>query len=105
MERNLTVDGHAATLDANKNSIVSFGLAANKWLKSDANGHITYTNDTPIALPSGTTGQSTTVTVLTGLSWDGSQLIATRSNLTYTNGCLTGVSGASSITINTVAYS
>lgn len=72
MEKNLTVDGHAATVDANKNSVVSFGLAANKWLKSDGNGHITYTNDTPISLPSGTTGQSGTWTVVTGLSWNGS---------------------------------
>lgn len=103
--KGLTVDGHAATRDASNNSVVSFGLAANKWLKSDGNGHITYTNDTPVALPSGTTGQSTTVTVLTGLSWNGSQIVANRSNLTYTNGCLTGVSGTSNLTINTVAYS
>lgn len=105
VEKNLTVDGHATTLDANKNSVVSFGLAANKWLKSDANGHITYTNDTPIALPSGTTGKSQTVTVVTGLSWNGTQLVATRSNLTFTNGALTNVASASNTTINTVAYS
>lgn len=84
---------------------INFGLQQNAWVKTDWQGHLTTTTDQPVALPSGTTGQSATITVLTGLSWNGTQLVASRSNLTYTNGVLTGVASASNITINTVAYS
>lgn len=47
-----TVDG--VSPDANGN--VSFGLGASKWMKTDSNGHIATTNETPIFLSAGNTG-------------------------------------------------
>lgn len=46
------VDGHTP----NGNGQVSFGLTANKWLKSDANGHITTTNDEPLVPSTSSSG-------------------------------------------------
>lgn len=42
----ITVDGHTS----NSGGVVSFGLAASKWLQSDANGHITTTDDEPVTI-------------------------------------------------------
>lgn len=47
-----TVDGHSP----NSSGAVSFGLTASKWLKSDGNGHIVTTNDTPITVSPSSSG-------------------------------------------------
>ena len=95
------VDGHGP--DAN--GAVSFNLTGNKWVKTDGSGHIATTDETPISLPSGTTGQTTSLTVVTGISWNGTQIVATRTQLNFTNGVLTGTTSQSNTTINTISFS
>lgn len=46
-----TVDGVSPV-----NGNVNFGLGTNKWMKTDASGHIATTNETPIFLSAGNTG-------------------------------------------------
>ena len=46
-----TVDGHPAI-----NGEVDFGLLANKWVKTDINGNLDTTSETPITLSSGNNG-------------------------------------------------
>lgn len=46
------VDGHVS----NTHGVVSFNLLGNKWLKSDANGHIVTTDDVPVAIDPLATG-------------------------------------------------
>lgn len=94
------VDGHSP----DNQGAVSFGLAANKWLKSDASGHITTTNDTVISVPSGTTPSTSNVEVVTGVTWNGTQIVVARKRLRFTNGIYTGATNLTNTTINTVAY-
>lgn len=94
------VDGHSP----NNQGAVSFGLTANKWLKSDASGHITTTNDTVISVPSGTTPSTSNVDVVTGVTWNGTQIVVARKRLRFTNGIYTGATNLTNTTINTVAY-
>ena len=47
-----TVDG----LSPDSTGDVDFGLAASKWMKTDVNGHIWYTNEIPLALSAGNQG-------------------------------------------------
>ena len=95
-----TVDGHLP--DAN--GAISFGLASDKWVQTDSNGHLTTANTTPVTLPSGTTGRSGLVTFVTGLAWNGTQLVASRITITFTNGVATSYTIPAEQTINTVAY-
>jgi hypothetical protein len=90
-----SVDG----LSPDANGDVSFGLAASKWMKTDASGHIATTNETPIALPSGYTGQDSTFTVVTDVIWNGTTLQKKTRQLTYKSGVLTsvGIEGTSTI--------
>lgn len=46
-----TVDGHQAV-----DGEVDFGLLANKWVKTDSNGNLDTTSETPITLSSGNNG-------------------------------------------------
>ena len=94
------VDGHSP----DNQGAVSFGLAANKWLKSDASGHITTTNDTVISVPSGTTPSTSNVDVVTGVTWNGTQIVVAHKRLKFTNGIYTGATSLTNTTINTVAY-
>ena len=94
------VDGHSP----NAQGAVSFGLTANKWLKSDASGHITTTNDTVISVPSGTTPSTSNVDVVTGVTWNGTQIVVAHKRLKFTNGIYTGATSLTNTTINTVAY-
>lgn len=94
------VDGHSP----DNQGAVSFGLAANKWLKSDASGHITTTNDTVISVPSGTTPSTSYIDVVTGVTWNGTQIVVARKRLNFTNGVYTGTTNLANTTINTVAY-
>ena len=97
-----SVDGHSP--DAN--GAVSFGLTASKWMKTDASGHIATSNETPIALPSGYTGQDSTITVVTDVTWNGTTLQKKTRQLTFKSGVLTTVGSETTSTIDTpVAYS
>lgn len=95
-----SVDGHGPDADG----AVSFGLAADKWLKTDGAGHIATADETPVALPSGKTGVSQTVDVVTSLSWTGTQLVAGNAAITLTNGVVTAVATKANTVINTVTY-
>lgn len=95
-----SVDGHEPDADG----AVSFGLAGDKWLKTDATGHIATADETPVALPSGKTGVSQTVDVVTSLSWTGTQLVAGNATITLTNGVVTAVAKKANTVINTVTY-
>ena len=100
---NITVDGH--TSDAN--GAVSFGLTASKWVKTDASGHLTTTNDTPIAIDTSqyTPQDVTSKKVVTGVSWDGTYLKFSSENWTFKNGVLVGRTSNQDQTIDTpVAY-
>ena len=96
-----TVDGHSP----DGNGAVSFGLAASKWVKTDSSGHLTTASDEPVTIPSNVTGQTLNVTVVTSISWNGTQLVAERRQLNFTNGVLTGRTALANTTIDTVAYS
>lgn len=92
-----TVDGHSP--DAN--GAVSFGLAASKWMKTDASGHIATTDETPISIPAGYTGQNTTLTAVTNVTWNGTTLQMTQRVLTFKNGALVTVGNGYNTTIDT----
>lgn len=94
------VDGHSP----NAQGAVSFGLTASKWVKTDSSGHLTTTNDTPVSIPSNKTGKTTNITLVTGVTWNGTQLVVARTQLNFTNGVLTGTTSQSNTTIATVAY-
>jgi len=116
-----TRSGYGLTCDANGLALTT--LTANKWMKTDANGLPTTTNDTPasfsstptsgrVVLTDGTTGALTTAsggysgtkTVVTGVTWNGTQLVITRENWTYSGGIVTTAAATSNVTINTVTY-
>jgi hypothetical protein len=82
---------------------VSFGLAGNKWMKTDAQGHIATTNDQPIAID---TSQYTPVNVtnqkvVTGVTWDGTNLKYSSQNWTFVNGILVQKTNNNDTTIDT----
>ena len=65
------VDGH--TSDASGS--ISFGLTGNKWMKTDAQGHIATTNESPIAIDTTHyTPQDANLTCVTDVSWTGTIL-------------------------------
>lgn len=144
------LDGYVTSVDGHSpvNGAVNFGLAGSKWMKTDASGHLTTTNDEPITLSSqssgylynnsGTaqyttltaskwvktdsngrlattndkvvtigsnqTGSSTNITVVTGVTWSGTQLVVARKQLNFSNGVLTSTTNLTNTTIDTVAY-
>lgn len=49
---NIEIDGHIST----PHGVVDFGLANNKWLKSNAQGHIVTTDETPVTIDATRTG-------------------------------------------------
>lgn len=102
--KNLEVNGAKVNQGEDGVDRLEFGLDANKWCVTDGNGRLTTTDDTPVALPSDKTGQTTSVTVVTGIAWTNNQIQATRKTLTFTNGVLTGTSNATTQTINTTTY-
>lgn len=110
-------------LTCDSNGLALTTLTANKWMKTDANGLPSTTNDTPasfsstptsgrVVLTDGTTGALTTAsgghtgtkTVVTGVTWNGTQLVFARENWTYANGVLTATASTSDTTIQTVTY-
>lgn len=102
--KNLKVDGHEAST-GESGSEVNFGLAANKWLKSDAQGHISTTNDQPIAVDT-TQHQPVTATktVVSSVTWNGTQIVISRENWQFVNGVLVKVTSGTQQTINTTTY-
>lgn len=97
-----SVDGHSP----DSNGAVSFGLSSSKWMKTDASGHVSTTDETPIALPAGYTGQDSTFTVVTDVTWNGTTLQKKTRQLTYKSGALVTVGTEATSTIDTpVAYS
>ena len=97
-----SVDGH--TPDAT--GAVSFGLTANKFVKTDASGHLSTTNDNVVTIASNLTGQTTTLNVVTDVVWTGAVLQKKTKQLTLTNGVATSIGNEVTQTIDTpVAYS
>ena len=95
----VTVDGHAS----NANGEVSFGLAGSKWVKTDASGHLTTTNEEPIAID---TSQYTPVNVsnqkvVTDVTWTGTKLQYKYQNWTFVNGVLVSRSSEATYDIDT----
>lgn len=97
------LDGYVTSVDGISpvNGAINFGLTASKWMKTDANGHISTTNDTPIAIPSGYTGQNSVFSVVTNVSWNGTTLQQTKRQLTFKNGALVTVGNETTTTIDT----
>ena len=110
-------------LTCDSNGLALTTLTANKWMKTNANGLPSTTNDTPASFPStptsgrvvltdGTTGALTTAsggysgpkTVVTGVTWNGTQLVVTREDWTYSGGIVTAAVATNNVTINTVTY-
>lgn len=75
-----------AASDTNSYAIATCGWVANNFLRSNS------------------TTYSGTRTVVTGVTWTGTQLQFTRENWKYTNGQLESVTAAPAITINTTTY-
>lgn len=81
----IEVDGHTS----DSTGAVSFGLSSGKWLKSDSNGHITTTNDDPIAIDTTQyTPYNGTKKVISNVSWNGTKLTKKWSTWTFVNGVL-----------------
>lgn len=59
-----SVDGH----EPDESGAVSFGLAASKWMKTDASGHISTTTDSPALLGSVTPSDVSTSSAAVGTS-------------------------------------
>ena len=112
-----TVDGHSP----DTNGAVSFGLTssrlvvtdaqghlsshaaltANKWVKTDASGMLTTTNDKVVTIGSALTGQTGTFSVVTDVVWNGTTLQKKSMQLTYSNGVLVIIGSESTTTIDT----
>lgn len=92
-----TVDG-LAPIDGD----ISFGLAGDKWVKTDAQGHLTTTNDTPITIDTSQyTPVSQNVTLVTNVVWNGTTLQKRTRQLTFENGVLVTVGNETTTTIDT----
>lgn len=99
----MEVDGH----QADTNGVVSFGLANGKWVKTDGDGHLTTTDETPIAIDT-QQYQPKTVTkrVVTHVVWNGTTLVYSSENWQFVNGVLVNVTVNDDTLIDTpVAYS
>ena len=97
---NVVVDGH--TSDANGE--VSFNLAASKWVKTDASGHLTTTNDTPVTVDTSRytpVTTSTPIPCVTGVLWNGTKLYYKYRNLTFVNGVLVTLGNETTTDIDT----
>ena len=79
-------------------------LTASKWVKTNSNGVLTTTDDTPITLPSGTTGYSGTQYIVENVTWTGTVLRVARRQLTFTNGVVTARGNVVNSDIATVEY-
>lgn len=96
----VNVDGHSAY-----EGDVDFGLSPNRFVKTDANGHLVSLHDSEVVvLPDGETGTSATIPFVSDVSWNGTQLVITKQQLVFTNGILTAWQVATGKTINTVTY-
>ena len=95
-----SVDGH----NPDNNGAVSFGLTGSKYVKTDSNGHLTTTSDNVISVSSSLSPQSTSLSVITAVTWNGTQIVKQSKTLTFNNGVLTGVSDNSNTYINTTTY-
>lgn len=94
----MTVDGHSS----DSNGDVSFGLTASKWVKTDSNGHLTTTNDQPVTVDTSQyTPQSTTLTAVTAVHWNGTKLQYKSKPLTFSNGVLVTVGNEQTTDIDT----
>ena len=92
-----TVDGHSP----DSNGAVSFGLTASKWVKTDASGHLTATNDNVVTIASNQTGQSYSLDFVTDVTWNGTTLQKKMRRLVFSNGVLTSVLAETTSTIDT----
>lgn len=63
-----------------------------------------YVQKNAITIPEGKTLQTQNITVVTNVTWNGTQLVIEKKNLEFTNGVLTDWRYASSSKIDTVAY-
>jgi hypothetical protein len=98
-----SVDGHAP----GEGGAVSFGLANGKWVKTDADGHLATTDETPIAIDT-TQYSPKTVTkkVVTNVVWNGTTLVYKSENWQFVKGVLVNVTANNDTVIDTpVAYS
>lgn len=93
-----SVDGH----NPDANGAVSFGLTASKWVKTDASGHLTTTNDTVVTV--GSSDTPVTVSnkkVVTGVSWNGTKMTYSSEKWNFKNGVLVKVTANSDTDIDT----
>lgn len=96
-----SVDG----VSPDQQGAVSFGLAGNKWVKTDASGHLTTTSsDDVVTIPNYKAGLTMGIIVVTGVTWNGSDIVVSRTQLDFTNGVLTGTTNKNSTKIGTVPY-
>lgn len=94
------VDGHSP----NTSGEVSFGLSGSKWVKTDANGHLTTTSDKVPTVSSSDNLYSDSITVVTAVSWASNQIQITKKTLVFKNGLLTAINNATGNNIATVTY-
>lgn len=73
---------------------VTNAIATVGWVKEKA-----------LTVPDGKTPQTQTITLVTNVTWNGTQLVIQKKNLEFSNGVLTNVTNATNGTIDTVAYS
>lgn len=82
-------------VEPDSNGNVDFGLAADSIVMTDAAGHLT----------TGSGGVSANnKKVITGVSWNGTQLVISSESWTIENGIITSITSNSNETINTVTY-
>lgn len=85
------------------NAIATVGWVRRNALAPDASkkGYVYMDSD---GLTYKDSAVSSVKTVVTGISWNGTQIVATRENWTLTNGLVTKTASATSQTINTTTY-
>lgn len=103
--RNLEINGTKVNYGEDGVDRFEFGFAANKWVKTDGTGRLTTSDETPVALPAGTTGLTGDITYVTNITWNGTQLVIEKYKAHFTNGVWTSYTKQTNQTINTVAYS
>lgn len=81
------------TNSPSKDNAPDLAIATCGWVKEKA-----------LTVPDGKTPQTQTITLVTNVTWNGTQLVIQKKNLEFSSGVLTNVTNATNGTINTVAY-
>lgn len=96
--------GDGVTLEAPQNSAQLTESPSTDGAPDLAIATVGWVKGKAITVPDGKELKTYSATVVSDVTWNGTQIVAKKMVLEFTNGVLTAVKNASSTTINTVAY-